>query len=40
MILQFSNFLGHPTEILFSKIKPSDKNESLILPPGFLIIWI
>jgi hypothetical protein len=38
MILQFSIFLGQPTEMLFSRMKPSDRKESLMLPPGFLMI--
>jgi len=29
--------LGHPVEIVFSRIKPSARNESLRVPPAFLI---
>ena len=38
MILAFSMRVGHPTEMDFSKMNPSLKKESLMLPPGFLII--
>jgi hypothetical protein len=35
--LQFLSDLSHPTEIVFSRINPSHKNDYLIDPPSFLI---
>jgi len=39
-ILQFFKDLLHPVEMVFYKIKPSHKNESLMEPPSFLMTWI
>mmetsp|Transcript_46421 Transcript_46421/g.116368 ORF Transcript_46421/g.116368 Transcript_46421/m.116368 type:complete len:245 (-) Transcript_46421:24-758(-) len=38
--LAFSRRLGWPTPIFLSRMKPSERNESFIDPPHFLIIWM
>lgn len=40
MILALVMVRGQPTLIDFSRMKPSDRNESLMDPPGFFMIWM
>ena len=38
--LQFLIDLLHPVEMVFSKIRPSQRKDSLIEPPNFFMTWM
>ena len=39
-ILQSLRELLQPIEMVFSRMRPSHKNDSLMDPPNFLITWM